>query len=101
MMVYRSKKSQPFKWILALILFVAVMTITFDDVDGFNLPAGPESTDTTGTNPPTSASGTSGEIQDPPTDGDTPSAIPEPATLLLMASGLGALYVVRKHRAKK
>ena len=38
MMVYRRQRTQPFKYILALIIFILALTVTFDDVEGFNLP---------------------------------------------------------------
>ena len=42
MVVYRRKVSHSIgKWILALVLFVAAMTITFDDVEGTPLEANP------------------------------------------------------------
>ena len=101
MTVYRDKRSQPLKWLVALIVFLLAMGITFSDVSGAD-PVG------------AGASGVqnSDRHQGPPPSGDlstddngpnnddpsTPMAIPEPTTLLLLAGGLGAMYAVRRWR---
>ncbi len=97
-MVYYQKNSQPLKWIMALLIFVFGMTFTFEDVNGFNLNSnGNNATDTTGALK-TSVDFTLDE-NPPNSGGGSPAVVPEPATLLLLASGLGALYAVRKKRA--
>ena len=82
MTVYRQKHSQPLKWLVALIVFCIALGITFSDVHGSDgIDYG---------------SGDDGKFE------DTPTPVPEPTTLLLMAGGLGALRAVRrwKNRSK-
>jgi len=109
MMVYRKRSTQPFKWILALIIFVFALTVTFDAVEGINLPTNKKS--------PVDTSASADQKAPPPRDSDTASvtyvydnrpvkqqepppttSIPEPTTLLLVAGGLGAMYLIRRRK---
>ena len=81
MMIYMRNNRHRFKWMLAFVVFVLVMTVTFDDVYGVNTDRQfPDYVDhsSTGTSPP--------------------PEVPEPATLILLASGLVALRLM--HRKK-
>jgi len=99
MTLYKSRPSQPLKWAVALIIFIMAMCITFSDVygtpgnDGNNVTVTTDgSTDNSG-----GSSGDLGTSNDDP----SPVAVPEPSTLLLLAGGLSALYVVRRLRKQK
>lgn len=80
--VYRRPEGQTLKWLLALIVFILVMTMTFDEVFGGD-PSGRIDN---------GASATQGG------DEAAPSAVPEPTTLILLGGGLGALYLARRRR---
>ncbi|UCC43207.1 MAG: PEP-CTERM sorting domain-containing protein [Candidatus Zixiibacteriota bacterium] len=101
MTVYRSKRSQPLKYLLALIVFILALTVTFNDVEGFNLPTDAGGNDSI-------ADSTEVASATGPDDGDTetyppdtePVSVPEPTTLLLLAGGLGAMYMLRRRKMK-
>lgn len=92
MTLYRRRKSQPLKWLVALIVFMLAMGFTMTDVYGYNGDGAGR--DNTGD---VSGSPSDGSYSSAPRD-DTPTAVPEPGTLLLLAGGLGALYVARRTR---
>ena len=90
MTVYKRLRSQPFKWVLALIVFLVAISITFADVHGTDFG-------NSGSNGNETVEG--GDSNTSGTDrGSTPMAIPEPTTLLLVAGGLSALYLARRKR---
>jgi hypothetical protein len=108
MMVYRKKSTQPLKWIVALVIFAVVLGFTLDEVDGFNIPG--QSKDSTQQDvnaaPPggsnQSSQSVSRETRVDPPETNSPediSSVPEPGTLLLIASGLGAMYLMRRRKA--
>ena len=113
MTVYRRSTSQPFKWLLAIIIFVLAMTITFNEAEGVNIPpASPQSSaDKIDLKPAPSltepnAEATSAGV-DPiiepeiPIQNDPLLPIPEPSTILIMAAGIGTMYAFRFHKKAK
>ncbi len=91
MIMYRRRRSQPLKWVIALIIFILAMTITFDDVSGINVPkSGNASADQ------------QSEVYDQPgneqTSGKNAPGIPEPGTLILVGVGIGAMYILRRRK---
>lgn len=99
MKVYRRKEANPFKWVLAAILFIAVMTFTLSEVNGYPVNSKPGSGNSTSDNDAvvngSNSGGDGGNYQAPE---HRTSIVPEPGTLLLMATGLGAVYIFRKTR---
>ncbi|MBU0984997.1 MAG: PEP-CTERM sorting domain-containing protein [candidate division Zixibacteria bacterium] len=102
MTVYTRRKAQPLKWLLALIIFVLAMTITFDGVYG-NERTGASGNDGTYQGAASDDIRSNGTSHQPTRSDDQnpPTAIPEPTTLLLLAGGIGAMYVARRRRARQ
>ena len=92
MTVYKRKPSQPLKWLVAMIVFALAMGVTFSDVYGLDgtVTIGADNSDQGLADGNPSPNGDD-------TDGST-TAIPEPTTLLLLAGGLSALYVIRRRK---
>ncbi len=105
------------KWVLAIVIFVLAMTITFSDVEGFDLtvkqPLSVEDasqpadnpTDQNPYSPFLSSSGSgdaSGYTDDLAIVDDiaprTPTATPEPSSLILISTGLGSLLLFRRRK---
>ncbi len=94
-------------WIVGAVLFILVLGMTFTDVYGFNIPnskPNPDQTRISQQQPGQNNHSDRDEYQrndnplpDPP-DG-TP--IPEPATILLLAGGLGLGYLKSLRKNKK
>jgi hypothetical protein len=82
--VYRRPEGQTLKWLLALIVFILVMTMTFDEVFGGDPSDGTDK----------------GAAVTQSSDKAAPSAVPEPTTLVLLGGGLSALYLARRRRKK-
>ncbi len=111
MTVYKRNATQPLKWFVAILVFVLAMTITFDEVEGVNIPPSKSPSQTT------QKSATQGTTQSdlltsqgtdeliipetPPTDPDPTSPVPEPGTLIIMAAGLSAMYMARSNTKTK
>ena len=105
MTVYRSRASQPLKWIIALMVFALVMGVTFSDVYGMGRDHGGKPGDNHqhgdhhGGNPHNGGGDNGGGSGG--NDNPSPTATPEPGTLVLLAGGLSALYVARRMKKDK
>lgn len=109
MTVYKKSQSQPLKWMLAIIVFMLAMSVTFDDVYGIQVSnTGPSSTGSQTTesydvtNSATDAEATEGSFQDTnPISTVAVAPVPEPSSLILIAMGLGSMYAMRSRRKIK
>jgi hypothetical protein len=96
-----SYESQPFKWLVALIVFMLVMGFTTANVSGLNVPPAKYHDSGQGTNDNSDSDGTYESPQDPGDSGDdNPESVPEPGTIILLATGLGAAYAATRKKLK-
>jgi hypothetical protein len=98
----RGNTARSIKWLIAVVLFVLTLTVTFSDVYGDpvyrpndrnkneNLSDGSDS------RPPADNPG--GTIEE--SQANPPEAVPEPGTIILLASGLSAMYMMRRRMRK-
>lgn len=96
MVLYRENSSPSIgKWIVAILIFVLVMTVTWDDVEGISF--GAKKTETTDAQQtPAEEQTESGDTQQSPDQ--PPADIPEPATVLLLGTGLGVAYLAKRKK---
>lgn len=115
MTVYKEKSAGIGKFVIALIVFILGMTLTFSDALGVNYssknPSDLNNQTTTGSgnnqNDPNNSARMEDSYADEGLTTEQPKlvednfSVPEPGTLLLLSSGLGLLYYQRKRRNKK
>lgn len=116
MKVYRRREHPSFKWILAGILFLLVMTLTVTEVNGFNRPPQKPDHHKHGVgNQPSKGHNNDYYDRHDRHDGDhsngggnggngdcnPPTAVPEPTTMALMGIGLGGMVINRVRGRKK
>jgi hypothetical protein len=107
MTLYRKRSNQPLRWLLAVLVFALAMGFTLDEVEGFNIPKQDNDSLSQDVNaaPPQGNTNTRSSIQEAPVDPpyqeepQNVSSIPEPGTLLLLAGGLSAMYLMRRKKA--
>ncbi len=105
MVTYKRPKVRSWAGVVAIVVFVLAMTITFADVYGFNRYSN------TSADRPNSPTPTSNDVFDHPTllddndyyvapdaDINTSTPVPEPTTLTLLGLGLGALLLRRRKK---
>ena len=87
MKIYQRRSPQPMKWFLAFVLFCLVLGWTMSDVYGFDWSQRPcHGNEHHGEGNEVSTHGD----HHTSTDHNPASPVPEPSTLMLLASGLGA-----------
>ena len=94
MTVYMKRNHASAKWLVALIVFLLALGITFTDVYGYTPGNGGGS----GNNHNNCDQQNLKPNNPNSPDNPPPTAIPEPTTLLLLGGGLGAMYAVRRWR---
>lgn len=114
MILYKKKTVSVFKFILAFIIFILAMTITFDDVYGVNIPASnmnryteahQHNNQSFGENQDVDAITINNDNQtgiSTGTDNGTnpnPTSTPEPTTILLLAGGLGIVGIATRKKS--
>lgn len=113
MVLYKKKVISIFKFILAFIIFILGLTITFDDVYGINVPSSAdkayteyqsdkiESTDDFN-NYESRQDGEDYQSDlstDDPSNDVVPTSVPEPSTIILIASGLGIIRLATRKKS--
>ncbi len=106
MTIYKRQKKNLFKWVLAFIIFVLVLTVTFDEVYGLSLQPTPPLSGNSSTNQPHNwvwydldGVGYPAEMHGSGTrTTSSPPEIPEPSTVFLLATGLAAWRLIRRKR---
>ena len=99
MRIFHRESSSRGKWIVAGLLFILTMTFSLADVNAFTFPSNPGGSQ--GKNPPPQTTHKQQFDTNRPSRSvtpDRPSAVPEPTTILLMASGLGGMLLTRKRK---
>lgn len=104
MRVYAKEQKSVFKWILAIVIFVLAMTITFDEVEGIGVPP----TDRTISNTDHGQKDVKDYDFKPADDTDANrqqdnnnlTPVPEPTTIILLAAGLGAISLLNRRKEK-
>ena len=121
--MYQRKESPPLKWVIAGVLFLIVLGVTWNEANGYSIPSGPsgpthnshpgigfgsgDSGPSYGDNPiytpqPIPPGGYhGGDHGKGGDDGGNQCPVPEPSTLMLLASGLSLGFAsrMRKFRA--
>lgn len=113
MTVYSKKETHPLKWLVALIIFILAMTVTFDDVYGIAVPSSSTTNNalTRQQHPQSHITQLHGhrvffdnrdQVVDVTHGGDDDDgaveSVPEPSSILLLLAGLGAASVAMKKR---
>ncbi len=108
MRIYRRKESHPMKWVIASIIFILVMTVTWDEVEGITIPTNNSTSTTQRVNSTNDVNSNTPALtldqivmnnRNSGADNKTasvPTSIPEPGTLVLLAGGITAFQLMRR-----
>ena len=102
MTIYQKKANSMMSWVFGFIVFLFAMTVTFSEVSGVGVPRTDKAVNqqfdkTNNTNEPAFQ-----PVQSEDTYGDNnnPVPVPEPSTLILLASGLGVIRLIQRRHKK-
>ncbi|MDZ4723776.1 MAG: PEP-CTERM sorting domain-containing protein [candidate division Zixibacteria bacterium] len=96
MVTYKRQNRIQIYWLVALVVFVLTMTSTWDDVYGVGNPSNVVDTTKTSNGSESLPKGSTNPPYETP--GEPVSGVPEPATLILLGSGLSAIYLYGRNR---
>jgi hypothetical protein len=100
MTLYKKKELHSLKWLLAAIIFILALSVTFSDVYGFTYP-NQCNNNVNYTDQLDVTVIQANQCDEPNNNPDRPPEdIPEPATILLLAAGLGGMYLKRRKNVK-